>query len=216
MLATYSDRVETDLTTLSSALAYNWGGAYGYNPNIQQLHDALKARGVGAAAGAAGLTALDELFVMHSFFADVGAHRKIFDVGEKVGTTGYLTYTVLGGPTIPMRPQRPSPPPVPDAYVRVAVVDKSGTPISATQFDVVVRFDPPFDLYNFTFEASATDGLLLFLPAPEQYAGTITIAPKGLTIDAPVVLTNKFVWTAPADANGLSIRYRAERRALFG
>ena len=202
MKATYTDRVEIALATLWSYLSNNRGGAYGYNLHMQNLYDALKANGVGATVGASGLTALDELFVAHGFFADVGAHRGFYDAGEAVGTTGYLTYTV-GATVVPSRPQRPSPPPVPDAYVRVDVVDEAQNPLAVTQFNVAARFDAPFDLYNFDFEATATDGRIFFLPAPMSYPGTLSITPKGLTVDEPLVLTNDFVWTAPPDANGV-------------
>lgn len=200
--ASYADRVEVPLATLWTYLSHSRGGDYGYNLHIKHLYDVLAANGVGATVGANGLTALDELFVAHGFFSDTGAHRYFYDAGETIGATGYLAYTV-GGVEIPSRPQRPSPPPVPDAYVHVAVTDGSGAPVAVTRFDVDVRFDAPFDLYNFTYEATATDNRLFFLPAPSHYPATISVTPQGLTVDAPLVLTNEFVWTAPADANGL-------------
>ena len=104
---------------------------------------------------------------------------------------------------IPTQPQRPSPPPVPDAYVKVAVVDESGKPVEVTQFDVSVRFDAPFDVHNFSYEATATAGRLFFLPAPSEYPGTISVTPKGRQVAAPLELTNEFVWTALADSNGV-------------
>ena len=105
--AAFADRLEIPLPTLWSYLAHNRGGAYGYNLHVQHLYEVLKANGVGAAAsseaspepGAAGLTALDELFVAHGFFADTGPHLNFFDAGETVGTTGYLSYTVTISPT---------------------------------------------------------------------------------------------------------------------
>ena len=88
--ATYADRVEIPLPTLWSHLAHDPGGAYGYNLHMQNLYEVLKANGVGAAVsseaapefGAAGLTALDELFVAHGFFADTGPYRGYFDAGR--------------------------------------------------------------------------------------------------------------------------------------
>jgi hypothetical protein len=213
--ASYADWVEIPLPTLWSHLAHDRGGVYGYNLHIQHLYEVLKANGVGAAVASAdnpefagaGLTALDELFVAHGFFADTGPHLDYFDVGETVGTTGYLSYTVTYSPTlavtIPERLQRPSPPPVPDAYVKVAVVDEAGKPVNVTQFDVTVRFDAPFDVYNFSYEATATDGRLFFLPAPPDYPGTISVTPHGQRVAAPLELTNEFVWTAPADGAGV-------------
>lgn len=205
--AAYADRVEVPLATLWAHLSHNNGGAYGYNLHMKQLYDVLKAAGVGATVGANGLSALDELFVAHGFFADTGLHLNYFDAGETVGTTGYLTYTVIVAPpppiTVPMRLLRPSPPPVPDAYVEVAVVNETEQPIAATQFLVDVRFDAPFALYNFSYEATAAGGRLFFLPAPAPYPGTISVTPKGLAVDAPLVLTNQFVWTAPANESGV-------------
>jgi hypothetical protein len=217
--ATYADRIEVPLATLWAHLSHNSGGAYGYNLNVKQLYGVLKTAGVGATegvtegvtegatAGANGLDALDELFVAHGFFADSGAYLNFFDAGETVGTTGYLTYSVGIAPspsiTIPVRLQRPSPPPVPDAYVAVTVVDESEHPVVATQFLVDVRFNAPFALYDFSYEATATNGRLFFLPAPAQYPGTISVTPKGLAVDAPLVLTNQFVWTAPANGAGV-------------
>jgi hypothetical protein len=66
-----------------------------------------------------------------------------------------------------------------------------------------VRFNAPFALYDFSYEATATNGRLFFLPAPAQYPGTISVTPKGLAVDAPLVLTNQFVWTAPANGAGV-------------
>lgn len=200
--ATYADRVEVELATLWSYLAHNRGGAYGYNLHMQHLYNVLKTSGVGATVGANGLTALDELFVAHGFFADTGANRGFYDAGESVGTTGYLTYTV-GALNIPARPLRPSPPPVPDAYVRVTVLDDSEQPLNVTQFDVAVRFDAPFEHYNFNYQATATAGRLFLLPAPAHYAASITVTPRGRQADAPLVLTNNFVWSAPADGDGI-------------
>ena len=210
---TYTDLVQVDLATLWPYLLHNRGGAYGYNLHVQHLYDVLKANGAGSIVGANGLTALDELFVAHGFFVDTGANRGFYDAGEVVGTTGYLTYTV-GATIIPARPQRPSPPPVPDAYVRVVVLDEAETPLTVTQFDVDVRFEAPFDIYNYSFVATATNGRLFLLPAPAHYAGTLSVTPKGMTVDTPLVLTNEFVWTAPADGDGviLSHTFHADTR----
>ena len=75
--------------------------------------------------------------------------------------------------------------------------------MEVTQFDVSVRFDAPFDVYNFSYEATATAGRLFFLPAPSEYPGTISVTPKGRQVAAPLELTNEFVWTAPADSSGV-------------
>ena len=52
------------------------------------------------------MTALDELFVAHGFFADTGANVKFYNSGETIGSTGYLAYTV-GNTTIPARQRAP-------------------------------------------------------------------------------------------------------------
>ena len=87
--------------------------------------------------------------------------------------------------------------------MRVEVVDDAGKPLTVTRFDVDVRFEAPFNSYDFSYEATASDNRLFFLPAPVEYPATLSVTPQALTVDAPLVLTNEFVWTAPADNDGV-------------
>ena len=199
---TYADRVEVDLPTLWSYLSHDRGGAYGYNLHVQHLYEVLRDSGVGSAKRADGMTALDEIFVAHGFFQDTGANKKFYNEGEKVGTTGYQAYTV-GGIAIEAQPWRHSPPPVPDAFVLVNVVDEAGKPLAVDHYVVNVRFKSPFSAYNYNYEATAVDNRLFFLPAPIDYPATITVEPKGFLVDEPLTLSNEFVWTASADSQGV-------------
>jgi hypothetical protein len=209
--ATYADHVSMDLATLWSALTHNSGGAYGYIMTIRDLYDVLKAAGIGQkAAGPGGMTALDELFVAHGFFADTGPYQRFYDAGEVIGSSGYLTFTVAytgtnGVPqvrTVPAQPARRSPPPVPDALVKV-------TPGNYT---VSVRFEPPASYYDFSYNLSTSDGTLLLLVADADYAATVSVIPADSADYEPLVLTNDFLWNAPPDQDGIILTHTFERR----
>ncbi len=210
--ATYADHVSMDLATLWSSLTHNAGGAYGYILTIKDLYDVLKAAGVGQdAAGPGGMTALDELFVAHGFFADTGANRRFYDAGEVVGASGYLaftvSYTVNNVPqvlAVPAQPARRSPPPVPDAVVQVA----------PGKYTISVHFEPPAAYYDFSYDVATADGALLLLVADADYAASVSIVPANSSGYEPLVLTNDFLWNAPADGNGVILSHTFVRGPL--
>ncbi len=203
--ATYADHVSMDLAALWASLTHSSGGAYGYILTIKDLYDVLKTAGVGQdVAGPGGMTALDELFVAHGFFADTGANRRFYDAGEVVGASGYLaftvSYTVNNVPqvlAVPAQPARRSPPPVPDAVVQLA----------PGKYTVAVRFEPPASYYDFSYDVTTTDGALLLLVADADYEASVSIVPADSTGYEPLVLTNDFLWNAPADGNGVILSH---------
>lgn len=206
MVGKYRDHITVTLPTLWEHLTAPVAGNYPHILNIKQLHDVLRSRGVGQEPlGPDGMTALDEIFVAHGFFTDTGPHQFYYDAGEEVGSSGHLTVT-LGTPpnqvVIPALPVRPSPPLSPEGWVRVDARDASGTPVSVSSYTVDVRFDAPFEHYNFSFEGRPIDGKLFVLTADAQYPATIAIRPNGFAA-AAYTLRNDFTWNAPADANGV-------------
>jgi hypothetical protein len=216
----YADHVEVDLATLWPYLTETSGGAYGYTLYIKELHDRLKAHGVGQTPeGPGGMTALDELFVAHGFFTDTGANRRAYDTGEEIGSSGHLTithgyrYTDAAGQlqhdsiTLDHRRVRNSPPPMPRTIVALDAVDETGRAVTVSRAAVDVRFDPPFDVYDFRYERMLADGRMAVLVADEQYPVRVSISPIGSVAEAPLVLTNDTLWHGVPDPDGVIVAH---------
>ncbi|OIO98778.1 MAG: hypothetical protein AUK03_00765 [Anaerolineae bacterium CG2_30_64_16] len=200
------DHVQVDLPSLWSDLTAQVAGAYHHILTIKQLYDVLKARGVGQEPlGPGGMTALDELFVAHGFFTDTGPHQFYYDAGEAVGSSGHLTVTVGTGASqivVPAQPVRASPPLAPEGWVRLDARNRAGNAVAVSSYTVDVRFDAPFENYDFSFEGRPLDGKLFVLTADAQYPATISIRPAGYDAE-PFTLRNDFAWNAPADSEGV-------------
>jgi uncharacterized protein YkwD len=177
--------------------------------DVHQLYRTLQTMGVGQDVGASGLTALDELFVAHGFFADTGPQNLYYDPGELIGMTSNYSYTVTttwGARTVWQRADRYSPAPVPEAYLRFDARDAAtGTPVAVTGFEVAVTFAPPYALYDYTYRTAPTSPGRLALIAPDPvYASTVRVTPLGdhQTTDSPFEVTGDAYWRAIAGGSG--------------
>jgi len=105
----------------------NGHAAYGWIFDVYQLYQTLQTMGVGQEVGASGLTALDELFVAHGFFADTSPQNLCYDRGETIGKTSNLEYGWHDARrvTVPARADRYSPPPRPESWLRYDARDAS-------------------------------------------------------------------------------------------
>lgn len=204
----YADCVQGDLNSLWSILSKSWGtsvpksplapASYGYVFDIKHLYDVLQAQGIGAAHSRGGpLTDLQELFVAHGFFADTGPGDRIYRPGEEIGRAADAA-----------RPGRRNRPPTHGSYIAFSATDaQTGAPVSVQDFQVAVRFDPPFAHYSYSYRTNtaALPGRL-YLPAQSsQYRMTtyITALAPGRIATEPLAITNAFyqqqMATSPTD-----------------
>jgi len=208
---TYADCVALDWRTLWSYFTQSYSGTttlspvaagqgYGYLFDVKHLYDVLKLKNVGQnfSRGQA-MNDLDELFVAHGFFADIGPMNRAFDAGETVGLTGYRAWnTVVGGNpvAVPERLDRRDREPMPGAYIAFTAADaETGTALDVHDFAVEVRFAPPFEHYSYSFSERATaPGRLYFYAADPQYETTTTIVSRvsGYAPTAAITVTNSF------------------------
>lgn len=206
----YADCVAMDFGPLWHLVQTDWGdavpksptapAAYGYLFDIKHLYDVLKLQGTGSGhSRGRDMSDLDELFVAHGFFADVGPFDQALEAGEEVGWAAY-----------PARPDRRGAPLIPGSYIAFdARTAGAGAQLAVQYFTVEVRFAPPFAHYSYSFVArkdpSANPGRLYFYSPDPQYPATtyITAWGDGLVSTAPLIVTNAFYWqqmaTQPAD-----------------
>lgn len=177
--------------------------------DVGQLYRTLAAMGVAQERGAKGLTALDELFIAHGFFADTAPQNLSYDQGEVVGATSNLTYTVTttrGPLQVPGRANRHAPAPAPEAYLRYSARDAtSGAPLAVGYFDVAVTFAAPFGHYSYQYQAQpATPGRLPLVAPDPIYETTLSVTARGdhLVAEAPFTVTGEDFWRAVADGAG--------------
>jgi len=136
-----------------------------------------------------GINDLDELFIAHGFFADANGNRR-YDAGEEVGWGG--------------RAGRRNTPPIPGAYVSISVIDGEGNPIAGTLM-VEVHFEPPNDIYDYSYEVEleAGNNLIGFAVAPAEEDAIIKMQVKdeqGYLSDT-LLMTNSFYWEATEKSN---------------
>ncbi len=190
--------------------------------DVRQLYAVLEAMGKGRAADrgaraakdANELSPLDEVFVMHGFFADAvpkGASQNfVYDEGEKVGYAangGTIEYYPdnVGDKTIYRKieprfsPLRRVPPP-PFTVVAARLVDATGRAVAPRDFEVEVKYGPPYEAYGYTFKTrTATPGRLPVLCASPAIPSTTTIRPlddHGMALPAAVTFTGDQYWAA--------------------
>ena len=206
IIGMYRDHVQVDLPSLWADLTVQVAGNYHHILTIKELYDELTTRGVGQEPlGPGGMKALDEIFVAHGFFTDTGPHQFYYDAGEAVGSSGHLAVTVGAAPNqvvVPAQPVRSSPPLAPEGWVRLDARNRTGNAVAVSSYTVDVRFDAPFENYNFSFAGRPLDGKLFVLTADAQYPATISIRPAGYDAE-PFTLRNDFAWNAPADSEGV-------------
>lgn len=200
-LRLFADRVEVDAAALWKVLAATGAPnppaeatrqGYPHVFDVLQLHDALVAAGIGQDVTSLGITALDEIFAAHGFFADTVAQNFCPDPGEPVGPTGHHAFS-YSGTGVPARLQRRSPPPMPEPLVEFSAADPSGAPVDLRDFEVTVRFDPPYAAWNHTFTARAVDAGRLHVLLPDAtYPVHVSIAARGAApASAPLELAGE-------------------------
>jgi hypothetical protein len=172
----FRDRVSVDAVALFAILTGTAAAAdapaaapsgYGHVFDVRQLHAALRARGVGAQkAEGAPLDALDELFAGHGFFADVSPTNLYWDEGETVGLTANGARLWAGPLEIPPRPERRYTPVIPNSYVEYEVRESGGEALPARRFRVDVRYAPPNESHDYSFDAWASDPGRLYVVCP--------------------------------------------------
>jgi len=140
------------------------------NDNLQDMkdvYDALRSAGIGTDdPDEDGVDSLDELFIMHGFFADTNGNRH-HDEGEEIGRAADQS-----------RPDRRMTPGIENAYLLLQVIDQLNSTTDAT---IVYEFsyEPPWDYLNYTYEipvSAATETALVYLePSPIERPVTIEI-----------------------------------------
>ena len=173
--------------------------------DIRQLYAVLRAEGIGAEPSLyPDLTRLGELFIAHGFFADTAPHNLYYDAGETIGHTGNTTMTIHSAIDLPARPLRHFPPPVPDAFLAYQVLDgKSGAPVEADEFEVTLRFQPPYDAYNYSFRTRGQEPGRLLVLAPDPAIPVsieIRVADPDLESE-PLVIEGRAYWEALGKAS---------------
>ncbi len=143
---------------------------------------------------------IDELFISHGFFADVSPQNLAYDPGETIGMTSNEPLTV-GDDSFPARQVRRVPPPAAESYIGYRLYDVSSGSFIPQEigdfFLVEIFFEPPFELYNYSFETRAGSvGELYYFGPPGHYAATTRISAIGPGREPVNVLefSNAFYW----------------------
>jgi hypothetical protein len=194
--------------------------------DVWQLYSALKAQGIGtaptkattASTGTAAATPalpLDELFVLHGFFADAAStehpQNLSYDDGEDVGHTAnggvveYVTYDADRTRNVEYTseprwsPMRRTPKPV-RTQLALHVVDGSGRRMAPVDFEVAVKFGPPYEDHSYTYlTRSPTPGRLpIDAPGPviSSVASIRPIDQHRVAMSAPFTMTGDEYWSA--------------------
>jgi hypothetical protein len=153
-------------------------GNFAYIYDVKQLYHVLVSYGVGEHLTPNGISALNELFIAHGFFADTGPQNFTYDMGEAIGLTSNLAFRRENA-SFPARDIRRSPPPLVNSYLGVSVQDaQTGQAVEANDYEVTVRFDPPYELYNYSYIAPlSAPGQLYIEPPDSLYDATISVLP---------------------------------------
>jgi len=209
--ATYADCIDISFSNrLWWILSNDWGDAvpkspnltrpeYGYIFDVKQLYDILKLQGIGSAFSRGGtLSDLDELFIAHGFFADIGLNARVYDPGEEIGRVADAT-----------RPNRRARPALTGSYIAFEARDAvSAAPLDVQDFIIKVEFVPPFEHYSYSVRArSETPGRLYYYGPDPQYQAITSVsawdATTGLVSTEPLVFSNDTYWqqmaTKPTD-----------------
>jgi hypothetical protein len=197
---TWADCVQVPLTTLWSLLTKDYGDTierspvppadYGYLFDVKHLYDALKSQGIGQAQSRAlGITDLDELFLVHGFFADRLDDDRFWQSDEAIGRAADAAR--------PGRRDRELPP---GSYIAYTAQTAQGQPVTPARFSVEVRFAPPFEHYGYGYRATPDgQGRLPFHAPDPQYRATASItAWSGAYQSQPVTVDTQQYWQAMA------------------
>ena len=200
----YADCVEILPGTLWNILETAWNDDvprapvalrqnYPYLFDIKHLYDVLKFKGIGQShSRGRAWTDLDELFIAHGFYADLGPQDRAYQGTEEVGRAAD-----------PARPERRDDPGRPGSFVAFSARDsQTGAAIPVQRFYVEVRFPAPYALHDFAYfqNTSATPDHLYFSGPDPQYPATVRITPlvTRWVATEPLVFTNADYWQAMA------------------
>ena len=159
--------------------------------DMKDLYDALTSAGIGSEdPDEDGITYLDEIFIIHGFFADLNSNHR-YDVGEEIGRAADRG-----------RPDRRNTPGTPNANILITAVDEQGNPISDATLVYEFRYGPPRDYLDYTYEiplSEASNLLAHFEPSPSDRGVTITIYVRSNDLEAEMtsdklVVENDVYW----------------------
>ncbi len=166
-------------------------------------------------AAGAPLSPLDELFAMHGFFADAASSEHpqnlFYDDGEAIGHTangGLVEFVTYGADharnvehTIDPRwsPMRRTPKPA-RTLLALHVVDGSGRQIAPADFEIEVKFGPPYEAHSYAYlTRSPTPGRLPIDAADPMIQSVTSIRPidqHRVGMSAPFTMTGDEYWSA--------------------
>jgi len=156
--------------------------------DMKDVYDALVHGGVGQGDfDNDGMTDLDELFVLHGFFADINDNC-IYDPGEEIGRAADGE-----------RPDRRRPPLVPGAYLKLNFRDPHGNPVGNNKLYVEVTYPSPYENFNYAYQIEVPQaiGALVYLELPpEPTICSVRIHPENGRPDTDFSMSNSDYWQA--------------------
>lgn len=121
---------------------------------------------------------------------------------------------------IPQRLARKNVPIIPNAHLRVRLVDANGRELEVTSatMHIDMRFDDPFSYYNYQDENPLYSNLVYFLMPSNLYSVTafITVEIPGFGKSEPLVLTNEAYWNLFERAFEVGSDYLLEHTFIIG
>ena len=107
------------------------------------------------------LSQIDQVFIAHGFYAD-GNGNDEWDPGEEVGWGG--------------QPGRRNAPDVPNAVIRVHVVDPHGRPLAGSALTVDIKFEDSYYDYSYQLDLAEPTGDVPVEPPPPREPVTIEVS----------------------------------------
>ena len=186
----FRDVEHCDYVDLS--LAHMWGVMGNTDTNslrdMMDVYKAFQAKEYGRGdQDGDGLTDLDEVFVLHGFFADSNENG-IYDSGEEVGRAADAD-----------RPTRRSVPLVSGAYIKARFEDDEGKPVINNALQIEVSFPSPGEAFTYDYEvrvAEATGSLVYVELPPEIYSSTLKVHAVGGLPETGLVVAGADYWQA--------------------
>jgi hypothetical protein len=186
----YRDVDHCDYVDLS--LAQIWGviGNTSINAlrDMKDVYDAFAAKGHGQGdQDGDGMDDLDEIFVLHGFFADTNDNG-IYNPGEEIGRAADGA-----------RPDRRSVPLVSGAFIKANFEDPDGNPMANNMLKIEVSFPSPGEAFSYDYGvqvAEATGSLVYVELPPEVYSTTLKLHPVGGFPETDLVLEGSDYWQA--------------------
>lgn len=168
-------------------LLFKKNGTYQQIATVWDLRTVLQAAAVEQAK-------VDEIFSAHGFFGDKGwtvSSCSIQASGDETRQDGEVVGE--GG-----RTGRHDLPDVPGANLLVTLVNRFGLPIEAGKVTITLTYDPPYGMYNATYQIPAFDSELFYIHLPPaDIPATLHIS--GSDPHSPVyTITSDEFWAAVA------------------